>query len=289
MLLFSVLYTFWIANLVAFNGNVALELQRNFWRYPRANYEAPQMIAHRLMGMSFMHTARWQRAEASDRAILLYDPASIARLRRDLATTWVSMSFRSLALWLLGYPEAALKDADEAVKRARNWSAATSVYALVVTPLALLHCGNYRAADAPNRRSHSLAAEKALCFGRRGVCLRRLRAHPERRRLGCRRRSAPESPDCGQRDPPFYLPVDLTYLARALGMIGQFNDARRCIGEAMAAVKNNWRNGSRPNSPGGGEIALLRREDAAKAEKHFERASGSLINNKPNLGNSAPP
>ena len=41
------------------------------------------------------------------------------------------LSFRSLALWLLGYPEAALADADQALKDAREiGQAATLMYAL---------------------------------------------------------------------------------------------------------------------------------------------------------------
>ena len=57
-----------------------------------------------------------------DQAIALYDPAE----HRPLATRFGedrggSLSFRSLALWLLGYPEAALADADHALRmRARS-------------------------------------------------------------------------------------------------------------------------------------------------------------------------
>ena len=36
LLLFSVLYGFWVANFVAFNGEVCASLRRNFWRSPRS-------------------------------------------------------------------------------------------------------------------------------------------------------------------------------------------------------------------------------------------------------------
>ena len=58
---------------------------------------------------------------------------SIVRWRRDLAKTLgVSiLSYRSLALWLLGYPEAALADAERALKDAREiGQAATLMFAL---------------------------------------------------------------------------------------------------------------------------------------------------------------
>ena len=46
------------------------------------------------------------------------------------------LSYRSLALWLLGYPEAALADADHALKDAREiGQAATLMYALALTTL----------------------------------------------------------------------------------------------------------------------------------------------------------
>ena len=36
LLLFSVLYGFWVANFVAFNGDVCASLRRSFWRSPRS-------------------------------------------------------------------------------------------------------------------------------------------------------------------------------------------------------------------------------------------------------------
>jgi len=63
-------------------------------------------------------------------------------------------------------------------------------------------------------------------------------------------------------------------LTRANAEIGQFDDARRCIGEAMAAVetaKERWCEAEVNRI--GGEIALLSPEpDLAKAEAYFERA-----------------
>ena len=60
-------------------------------------------------------------------------PPSIVRWRRDLAKTfgWRPLSYRSRALWMLGYPEAALADAEHALKDAREIGhAATLMYAL---------------------------------------------------------------------------------------------------------------------------------------------------------------
>ena len=69
---------------------------------------------------------------------------------------------------------------------------------------------------------------------------------------------------------PFYL----LCLARAYAELGQFDDAWRCIGEAMTAVettKERWFEAEVHRIAG--EIALMAPEpDAAKAEACFERA-----------------
>ena len=145
LLLFSVLYGFWVANYVAFNGDALRELAAQFLALAeKQGATAPLMIGHRLMGMSLLYTGDIAEGRAHfDRAIALYDPAE----HRPLATRFgqdvgvAILSFRSLALWLLGYPEAALADADHAVKDAREiGQAATLMYALchhIVAPYPL--------------------------------------------------------------------------------------------------------------------------------------------------------
>ena len=66
---------------------------------------------------------------------------------------------------------------------------------------------------------------------------------------------------------PFYL----SYLARAYADLGQFDDAWRCIGEAMSGIettKERWCEAEVNRIAG--EIALMSPEpDAAKAEALF--------------------
>jgi len=75
-----------------------------------------------------------------DQAIALYDPAE----HRPLATRFgqdtavMILVFRSWALWLLGYPEAALRDADDALRNARELGqAATLMHGLLIPKIAL--------------------------------------------------------------------------------------------------------------------------------------------------------
>ena len=73
--------------------------------------------------------------------------------------------------------------------------------------------------------------------------------------------------------------------------LGQFDDAWRCIGEAMTAVettKESWCEAEVYRIAG--EIALMSPEpDAAKAQKRISSArSRSRVNSKQSPGNSAP-
>ena len=152
LLLFSVLYGFWVANYVAFNGDVMRELAAQFLALAeKQGATVPLMIGHRLMGISLLHTGDIAEGRAHfDQAIALYDPAE----HRPLATRFgqdigvAILSFRSLALWMLGYPEAALADAEQALRDAREiGQAATLMYALYAPHRRQICCGNYATAE----------------------------------------------------------------------------------------------------------------------------------------------
>ena len=98
-----------------------------------------------------------------DRAIALYDPA----VHRPLATRFgqdvrvAALSHRSRALWMLGYPEAALADAQKALRDAREiGQAATLMYALFYASLTHFYCGNYAAANTIVDELIALANDK---------------------------------------------------------------------------------------------------------------------------------
>jgi hypothetical protein len=111
LLVFSVLYGFWAANFVAFNGDAMRELAMQFLSIAeKQNATLLRMIGHRLMGASLMSTGNAVEGRVHfDQAIALFDSAehrSVAmQFGQDVAVT--ILSIRSLTLWLLGYPEAA--------------------------------------------------------------------------------------------------------------------------------------------------------------------------------------
>jgi hypothetical protein len=108
------------------------------------------MIGHRLMGMSLVGTgAIAEGRQHLDRAIALYNPAEhrplATRFGQDLGVS--ILSYRSLALWFLGYPNAALAAADRALKDAREiGQAATLMYTLNFLPLTHICCGEFATA-----------------------------------------------------------------------------------------------------------------------------------------------
>ena len=72
----------------------------------------------------------------------------------------IILSFRSWARWLLGYPDAALADTDDALKDAREiGQAATLMFALLNGSFTHMLCGNYAAANAE--------ADELVASGRR--------------------------------------------------------------------------------------------------------------------------
>ena len=108
----------------------------------------PLMMGHRFMGISLLYTGDIRKAgRITNRRSRFTTPPSIVHWRRDSARTRVAaLSYRSLALWMLGYPEAALADVDRALKDAREiGQAATLMDALALTLLPHILCGNYAA------------------------------------------------------------------------------------------------------------------------------------------------
>jgi class 3 adenylate cyclase/predicted ATPase len=278
--LFSVLYGFWAANLIAFNGDVMRDLAAQYLGLAEMEgAKVPLMIGHRLMGMSLLCTGDIAQGRAHfDRAITLYDPAE----HRPLATRFgqdvmvAILSYRSLALWILGYPEAALEDADHALKDAREiGQAATLMYALFHASVTHVFRGNYATTNAQLLELVALADEKGSLYWKAfGVGLQ-----------GCVFGLTGDASDAGQMitsgvttsrstGARIYVPLYLSFLARAYAELGQFDDAWRVIGEAMAATettKEKWFEADIHRIAG--EIALMSPErDAAKAEAYFERA-----------------
>ena len=134
LLLFSVLYGFWVANLCGVQWRRSVRAAAQFLAL--AEKQGATGPAHGRAsphGLSLLLTGDFAEGRHTDQAIALYDPVE----HRPLATRFgqdprvATLSYRSLALWVLGYPEAALADAEHALREAREIGhAATLMHAL---------------------------------------------------------------------------------------------------------------------------------------------------------------
>jgi class 3 adenylate cyclase/predicted ATPase len=279
-LLLSALFGQWIVNFISFNGDVARELAARFLAFGENEGTAvPLMIGHRTMGSTLAFMGDLVEARAHyDEALALYRPAEHRRLMtlfgQDLGVT--CLAFRSMALWLLGYPETALKDADCALMEARQIEhAATLMFTLNFPILINTYCGNYDAANERLKELVVLAEEKGAPFRKAEGVLRRGYVLT----LTGEATKAVEVVTSGidlwrSAGSTIFTPEHEYMLAIAHADSGQFDDAWRCIGEAMTAMqatKERWCEAEAHRVAG--EIALKSpQRDVAKAQAYFEHS-----------------
>jgi predicted ATPase len=281
LLPFSVLYGYWVTNFVAFNGVAIRELATQCLTLAEKQRETvPLMIGHRLMGHALLLTGDIAEGRAHyDRAIALYDPVKHRPLamRFGVDIRVAILPFRSLALWVLGYPEAALADADCALHDAREIGhAATLMYALDhATMFAHIHCGTYTAARTELEELLAIADEKSAAFWKAFGMMNQ----------GCLFTLTGKASDAVHvitsgmaayrlTGATIHVPLYLPYLARAHAELGQFDDAWSCIDEAMTAAEAAKQKVYEAEvHRTAGEIALKDSDpDEAKAQAYFERA-----------------
>ncbi len=281
MLLFSVLYGLWVANLVAFNGDVLRELAIQFSALAeKQSTTGPRMVADRQMGLSLLHTGDIAGGRTRlDRAIALYDAAE----HRQFATRFFGqdagaaiLCWRSLALLLLGHPDAALTDTKEALKIGRDSAhSATLTYALNFSVFQHIFCGDFAGANLLLDEFNILKDQMGSGFWggwglALGGCVSALTGRPA---------EAIQNITSGviamrSTGNTMWAPLFLTHLALANAELHDFNAAWSNIYEAMSAVevtKENWYEAEINRVAG--EIAVLETgADAVKAEAYFASA-----------------
>jgi predicted ATPase len=186
------------------------------------------------------------------------------------------VSFRAWALWLLGYPDAALADAEQGLKDAREIRhAASLMHTLANTPPTLIHCGCYEAA-------RELLNELGLLANEKGASLWKAIAEILQGRILA---LTGEASDAVQMitsglsairatGATLWEPQNLSYLAWAYAKSGRFDEAMSCIRDALAVTEKSKERWSEAEvNRFAGEVALKSPErDAARAEAYFERA-----------------
>jgi class 3 adenylate cyclase/predicted ATPase len=280
LLLFSVLYGFWVANEVAFNGDACLDLAAQF--LTRAEKQAdpiPLMIGHRLMGSSLLFVGEVAESRTHfDRTMTLYNPAEHRLLATGFAhdVRVITLCYRAWALWLLGYPSLAIADADQAVRNAREISqAATLMSALCFASLPQVFSGRYAAANDLLDEVVALADQKGALIWKTFAMMNQSYVCA----LTGRPSDAIHIITAGMGSwqstgSTVFAPSFLSYLASSYADIGRFDDALRCIDEAMAAIdrtKEKWWE-AEVNRIAGEIVLKSLASETAKAETYFEHA-----------------
>src|SRR5262249_26013718 len=138
-----------------------------------------------------------------------------------------ALCYRTIALWMLGYPDAALTDAAQALKDARKIGhAAVLMHALGHTPRTYIQCGSYAAASALANELISLADEKDALFWKAAGIM----AQGALFVLTGKAADAVETITSGITayrctGATMGMPSTLSILARAYGELGQLEDA----------------------------------------------------------------
>jgi predicted ATPase len=280
LLLYSVLYGLFIAKFMAFDGDAACALATQFLTLAeREKATVPIMVGHRLLGNSLLVVGDFAEGLAHlDRALALYDPAA----HRPLATRFgqdigvAILSFRPLAQWILGYPETALAEAARPFSAAREMDhAPTLIFALACTTFTHIFCREYATANAQLDECIALTEEKGavpmkmLATSERGWVLA----------LIGKTSAAVETISAGlngyrSTGATAWTTAWLSHLALANAQLGKFEDAWRCISEAMSvaeATKERWFE-AEINRIAGEIVQLSPERNATKADEYFERA-----------------
>jgi class 3 adenylate cyclase/predicted ATPase len=281
LLVFSVLFGVFVSSVGAFDGDVLRDVTAHILELAeRQTASFPRVIGHNFVAFSSMLSGELADARAHyDQAIALYDPGS----HRQLATRFgedqnvPSFAHRAWAAWLLGYPEAALCDADEALKSARaTGQAATLMFALHFTAHPLILCGHYSRASAHLQELGALAEKKDATQWRVNGSLNQgflfaVTGEPS---------NAVKMITSGiaalrAMNYTHSMPWWLSHLAVAHVDLDQLDDAQRCIGEALDTIektKERWCEAEAYRLAGRIALKAASQPEVGKAQDYFERA-----------------
>jgi predicted ATPase len=179
-------------------------------------------------------------------------------------------------MWMLGYPDAALADADHALSVANEVNhAATVMHALSHAPFPLFQRGDYGKANEISEKLFMLSDQKGSLLWKSFAelnegCVAALNGQPSRAAQQISSAiSAWQSTGA-----TVFMPLWSSHLALAYAQLDEFDNAWRCISEAMAAVakaEETWFEADANRIAG--QIALLSpKPNFTKAIAHFERA-----------------
>ena len=279
LLLLSVLYGFWTANLFGFNGKNLIEISHRIMALAeRQGATFALMMGHRTLGVALMATgALLEGRRHLDQAVALYNPSEHRQFAtRFLHAQMANLTQRALVLWQLGFPNATLSDLEHALKEGREIGHAASLMgALFYVSFLNVWCEGPAAERKLAEELLVLAEEKhapffaALGTMQRGVVLAvtgDAEAAVPMINTGISQYRSTNS--------TWLTPWYLTRLAEAQAKLGHHDEAWQRISEAFEEMEKGGEVQHQAEiNRVAGEIALLSPEiDVARAERYFEKA-----------------
>jgi predicted ATPase len=240
---YAVLYGVWVRNRMAFNGPVMLDLATQFQAMARAEgATVPLMLGHLLAGISLVVAGDLAAGKSElDQAIALYDPAEhrvlATRFGHDVRVS--ALAWRAFASWALSDSEASLADRQSAVAGARQIGhAATLMFALSHVSLTLLHAGRRDEAAPLIAELVELADGKGTLYWKSyGLLLRGWLVMQQGEPAQAVEIIRSAMADMRSTGATGYAPWYLSVLACAHAELGQFDEARRRMSEALVTME----------------------------------------------------
>ena len=270
----------WAASFSRFDGDACRDLAAQILTLGEKQGNLTLLLAgHYFTGMSLAVTGDVADGNAHfDRVIALYDPVAIRPFgtRIPLDYRIAALAFRSVALWCLGYPEAAVADGERALAEARELGQAlTLINALSMVAWTHFHLRDYATARAVLAECVALAGEKGTAWYTAAAALFGSFVSAASKESADHVHAIAAAWDGYlATGATRWAPIQRSYLAAAYADVGQYSDARRCIAEATAtaeATRETWFEAEIYRIAGEIELAAPER-DAAKAEAQFQRA-----------------
>jgi class 3 adenylate cyclase/predicted ATPase len=280
LLLFSVLFAVWVNSAVAFDGR-ATSRHANHLRAlaEELGKTAPLVVAHRASGQTLLMGGEFVAARAHfDKGVALYDPSE----HRHLATRFgqdhieTLLSARAWALFALGFPDAAVADARQALKVARETNhAATLMHALFFASFTHICCKDYATASALIDELAVLTDKKDASLWKAGRMLNQGYLFAVTGRAADAVRITTSGIKAWRSTgATLWVPFFLSSLAYAYADLKTFDDAWQRIAEAMTAVETTeerWLE-AEVNRIAGEIVLKSPQKEMTKAEAYFERA-----------------
>jgi len=245
--------------------------------YQRTHGTSPPVIAEMMLTGARLHLGRLTDASiAFEQMIATHDPAQLQRIEEEQGWNYAvhARAWHAHALWLLGYPEAALQRGHDAVRLAHDLAQPFN-QAVAATYLALLHqcCADESTARAQAEQALALTTEYKAPYYRAWSAILVDYAlaceQPDAPSIAHLRASIAEFKATGAR---IRLPYFQGLLARVCGRAGRAEDGLAAIDEGMAeARKHNERWWDAELHRLRGELLLAGGADAHEAEAAYLR------------------